>query len=481
MRLFPSGRKRTAAAGPVLVIVLALLGAAQPAGSGHAAQASRTQPPCTPVTGPPPPVTATTIGTIEQAYHCIFDHYYDGATRDNRPLLTAAFVALTQELQRRGIERADATMPALSGDRDGDWAAFAAVYERVTGSLPAEPALRQAVAATTMTAMVASLLDNHATWSHREAAPGAKPGDTYGLGIAGVSGRQGSRVDPTATPPLFVTSVQAGSPAAAVDVRPGDTIVSVDGVLPFADGVLSAGVLSLLNPLYPEAEQVKLTLHRPATGRTRTVTITPALFPAPPSSATGRLLDGDIAYVALPGFYGGSADQVRQAVAGLGAGRTLRGLVLDLRGNRGGSVSEVNRLLGAFAHGKITGYHCAADGSCAANHTDDRIPLLNLPLVVLTDRNCASACDHFSSAVKDLHLGPLVGARTAGLVSGPANGYLLSDNSTLGLSALRHLGPNREVVDGIGVAPDHYIPRSAHDLSTGRDPARDKASDLLTN
>jgi carboxyl-terminal processing protease len=41
-----------------------------------------------------------------------------------------------------------------------------------------------------------------------------------------------------------------------------------------------------------------------------------------------------------------------------------------------------------------------------------------------------AACDAFSGAVKDLRLGKLVGARTAGLVSGLPAGYTLDDNST---------------------------------------------------
>jgi carboxyl-terminal processing protease len=52
-------------------------------------------------------------------------------------------------------------------------------------------------------------------------------------------------------------------------------------------------------------------------------------------------------------------------------------------------------------------------GSCTANYTDSSVPLLHLPLVVLTDRNCASACDAFSGAVKDLRLGTLVGRTSA--------------------------------------------------------------------
>jgi hypothetical protein len=87
----------------------------------------------------------------------------------------------------------------------------------------------------------------------------------------------------------------------------------------------------------------------------------------------------------------------------------------DLRGKgRGGAPAEVARLLGAFAHGKITSYDCDVGGACTPNRTDDSVPLLGLRLVALVDRGCASACEDFSAAVKDLGLGVLVGTRTAG-------------------------------------------------------------------
>jgi carboxyl-terminal processing protease len=44
------------------------------------------------------------------------------------------------------MDQPDATMPALTGDRDSDWNAFAAVYQKVTGQLPASPAQRQELA-----------------------------------------------------------------------------------------------------------------------------------------------------------------------------------------------------------------------------------------------------------------------------------------------------------------------------------------------
>jgi carboxyl-terminal processing protease len=100
-------------------------------------------------------------------------------------------------------------------------------------------------------------------------------------------------------------------------------------------------------------------------------------------------------------------------------------------------------------------------------------------MVALTDRSCASACDSFSSAVKDLHLGALVGTRTNGVVSGPPEGYLLDDGSAIGLPKYHEVGANGEVVNTIGVAPDYYAPMTAADLSFSRDPGLAKAIELL--
>ena len=101
-------------------------------------------PPCSP--NPPPeapPLHPTTVTTIGQAYYCVFARYYAGPVLDDRVLLAAAFAGFTQELNRLGMDRPDATMPALTGHRDSDWAAFAAAYQKVTGQLAASPARRR--------------------------------------------------------------------------------------------------------------------------------------------------------------------------------------------------------------------------------------------------------------------------------------------------------------------------------------------------
>ncbi|TMC11198.1 MAG: peptidase [Chloroflexi bacterium] len=466
-----------------LVALLATVPADRVASTAYAQAGGAAPPPCAPPTsGGPPPVQPTTITTIEQAYDCIFAHYFGGAGLDDRPLLSGAFAGLTQELARLGKDQADATLPPFSGDRAADWTAFSALYQRLTAELPADPAVLQAVAAATLTGMVGSLHDNHARWVHQEVPPGFAPGDAYGLGIVTSPGLALATNEPQeALPPLFVSAIQGG-PAADRGLRPGDIILAVDGAPPFVDGVVSEGVIGLLTQQFPQDDPVRVTLRRPATGRTWTVTMKPALFQLSAAASapfTSRLLPGDVAYVALAGFSPNAVDGALQAIADMSAGRTLKGVVLDLRGNRGGSPVAVARLLGAFVHGKVWSYDCDPSNVCRANQTNDGVALLHLPLVVLTDRDCASACDAFSGAVKDLGIGPLVGTRTSGIVAGPATGYLLTDNSDLLLPSEHELGANREIINGIGVAPDYLVPLTAQDLSAGRDPDVARALSLL--
>ncbi|WP_061291626.1 S41 family peptidase [Herbidospora cretacea] len=400
---------------------------------------------CAPPQGPAAEETPTTIDVVEQAYFCILGNYVDGPSLDGRTLLTRAFAALTTELDRTGRDVPHASAPALTGDEKADWAAFEAVYRTITDE--------EDLAVVTLEAMVAALDDNHARWTHDVSRPpGYYDGDGYGLGFQAATYRD----------QVFVAAVEGGA-ARAAGLRPGDVIENVTD-------------LRTLRPQYPDADPVELRVGR------RTVTLKPGLYQrnlADVQVVRSRLLEGDIAYVRIRGFSPDAANRAFRAIARMRTGRTLQGVVLDLRGNGGGSPAEATRLVSAWAHGGTTSHLCNADDRCEPGRTDDTVELIGLPLVVLTDRGCASACEHFSSAVKDLRVGTLVGTRTAGAISGPAEPHLLRNNTILSFPTRRHLGPDREVVDRIGVPPDHVVPLTPEDAAAGRDPALARALTLL--
>lgn len=431
---------RIAGAGLVLLLAAACTAPAPPrAEAGTPAGVA-----CAPPQGPLEPETPTTSDVVEQAYFCV---------AGTPELLTAGFAALVRRLNRDGRDLPEAIMPALTGDRAADWAAFEARFRAIGDRLPAR---REELAAVVLEGMVAAL-GGHARWERRpRVPPDHHDGDGYGLGL---------RTSDPALPPLFVTAVDGG-PARAAGLRPGDVVESADGEL---------------DAVYPEARPVRLRLLRPDTGRRWSVTLTPGVYPRDPAGlrvVRAELL-GDVVHVRMTGFPPGAADRALRAVARLRAGRTAAGVVLDLRGNGGGSSVEATRLLSAFVHGAVTAYRCTPDGACESDWTDDTVALLGLPLVVIVDHGCAAACEHVASAVRDLRAGPLVGTRTAGAVPGASRQVLLRDNTVLSLPTRHHLGPGREVIDGIGVPPDHHVPPTPRDAAAGRDLALDRALTLL--
>ncbi len=467
----------------VVLVASTALSAAAPATSttltGYGAPSSHNQakrppacylrPPLDPTQPPPPPPEEkpTTITTIGQAYYCILDNFFDGPNLNNRSLLTAAFAGLTQELQRRGLDQRRAMPPAFTGKVDDDIAAFSQVYQQITAKLPDDPEVRQAIAEATMRTMVDSLNTNHVGW--KRSAP---PANFSGITLSGTQGF--FTQDPAASAPLYVAAVT--DPAKSAGVRAGDEIVAINGAPPYVNGALSEGAVKWITESKRNTP-VNLTLHRPATDSTFDISVTPA--PMSPTPDLPKLLDGNIAYVNLPGFSQQSVDEMLAAIAEMRKSAQLRGLIIDLRSNGGGSGPD--RLLGALAHGKVIEYRCDANGHCTETRTDDSVQLLNLPVVTLVSRFCASACDIFAGAVKDLHLGPLVGTRTAGIASGPTAPYALEDGSSLDLPKVYSLSANKEIINTIGVAPDFFAPVTAADLSAGRDPGLAKALELLNS
>ncbi len=464
--------KRTFTVGAVaLAVAVALLGMAAGASSDdEQAEAAQRPPACAkPNPDQPPTSGPTTATTVGQAYYCILDNYYGGPVLDSRDLLVPAFAALTQELQRRGLDQPYATLPALTGHKDTDWAAFGKLYRRIADALPDDEA-RKAIGYAAIKAMVESLHDNHARFMSGFVT------NLYGLDLSPIVGP--GDIDPVSAEPAHVVRLNPGGAAEKAGMKLGDEVLAINGVPLYSNGLLNEGVLRSLTAGDP-GTSTQFTVRRPATGETLTLTATAAPTQPTPPGVTSRLVDGNIAYVSLPGFTPQLADQVLAEIADLRKTVQLRGVVLDLRGNGGGSPEAVAKLLGALAHGKTTSYWCDVKDNCTPNRTDDSVELLNVPFVALTDRRCASACDSFSSAVKDLKLGTLVGTRTAGAVSGPAEPFALDNGTALMLPRFHEIAANKEIVNTIGVAPDHYAPRTAADLSAGRDPGLDKAVSLL--
>ncbi|GHO71760.1 hypothetical protein KSC_106520 [Ktedonobacter sp. SOSP1-52] len=247
-----------------------------------------------------------------------------------------------------------------------------------------------------------------------------------------------------------------------------NSIVTINGFPPFIEQEL---VPQVVNPLL-NSEPVQLQIQHPSAPDTISIHLAPAAYPATPL-VSARMLPGNILYVRLTRFGQGAYDQINSAVQQAGA--HLGGLILDLRGNGGGDAEEQRRIISLFVHHQVIGTLADRQGQRTDVRTDESVPLLHVHLVALIDRGCASACDVTAMDIRELHLGRLVGERTAGAASGPAQGFFLDDGSVVVMPLAFMQGPAGEIVDGISVPPDEEVSPTPADLAAGHDPVLEQA------
>jgi hypothetical protein len=129
------------------------------------------------------------------------------------------------------------------------------------------------------------------------------------------------------------------------------------------------------------------------------------------------MLDGDIGYVRLYEFVPGVGSGVRNAMQDLRNGG-MRALVLDLRGNPGGLVSELRDVSAAFLPegSPVLQMRTRTGRSIVMQTANPPMMPAALPMVVLVDEGTASAAELLSAAIQEQGRGVIEGTKTAGAV-----------------------------------------------------------------
>ncbi|MCF1596933.1 S41 family peptidase [Streptomyces muensis] len=244
---------------------------------------------------------------------------------------------------------------------------------------------------------------------------------------------------------IEVTKVRAGSPAATAGIRSGDLLRSVDGKT--VDGRPVTEVVSLLRgdaKDAPAGTPVKVGLER----GTRAWNLTLRRARLSTDSVTVSELAGGITVIRISSFTKGSGDAVREAVRQAPA---TAGVVLDLRGNSGGLVTEAVTAASAFLDGGLVATY-DVDGDQRALHADPAGDTTR-PLVALVDGGTMSAAELLTGALQDRGRAVVVGTRTfgKGSVQMPSR---LPDGSVAELTVGHYRTPSGRAVDGRGITPD---------------------------
>ncbi len=259
---------------------------------------------------------------------------------------------------------------------------------------------------------------------------------------------------------VVVVEPYEGMPALNAGLRAGDILLAIDG-----DDLQGLSVDKVSDRLRGEAGTT-LTVRAKREGVADSifeVKLTRANI-ALPSVPYYTMLSDSIGYIILNSFTEGCAREVRLALVEL-KDRGAKRLVLDLRGNGGGSLSEAVDITGLFVpKGSVVVTTKGKIAQATQSFRTRREPLdATMPLVVLVDGQSASASEIVAGAIQDFDRGVIMGRRTygKGLVQTVRD---LPYNNSLKLTTGKYYTPSGRCVQAIDYA------RRAEDGSVERIP-----------
>lgn len=214
-------------------------------------------------------------------------------------------------------------------------------------------------------------------------------------------------------------------PAYRYGVRSGDRIISVDGHVVSGEHPADTQdyLSTITNRLRGEpGTTVTVELRRPRiatpdnpdTLQSLTLSIIREQIRRP-DILLAKMLDETVGYVCLTGYTENAADEFKNAVQSLKS-QGMKSLVIDLRGNGGGLLSEAVKLVGLFVkRGSEVVSIKGRNANSNYTYTTPASPLdRSMPIAVLTDYGTASAAEITSGALQDLDRAVIVGNRTYG-------------------------------------------------------------------
>ena len=253
----------------------------------------------------------------------------------------------------------------------------------------------------------------------------------------------------TATSLPKISGVIEGTPAQEAGLRTDDIIYEVEGVSTYGMSVTEA--VGLIKG--PENSQVTLTIVRMGETDYLEFTLTRRKVEAPTVKLT--MLEDDLAYIELTEFDEVSIDQFADALA-TARGSGMKGLILDLRGNPGGSVNAVVEMCRMILPEGMIVYTENKEGE-RTEYSCDGKRKLEVPMTVLVDGNSASASEIMAGAIKDYGIGTLVGTTTFG--KGIVQQILsFMDGSAVKITISSYFTPKGNNIHGIGIEPDIECP-----------------------
>lgn len=285
-------------------------------------------------------------------------------------------------------------------------------------------------------------------------------GDTYGIYFtaeeytkyiasnSGVTVGIGVTVQKADSGYIQIVSVNENSPAWEAGLQPDDLIIQVEdmpvSIANYSDAVKMFGG--------EEGTTVTFTVRRGADDL-EPITVTKKRIEI--TTVTYKMLSEEIGYIAISGFNSNTVDQFNTALDTV-MSQGAKGIVFDVRNNPGGTLASVSKILDRLLpEGPIVSA-TYKDGTTEMLATSDSAEI-NLPMVVVTNKNTASAAELFTQALKDYNKAVSVGDKTTYGKGTMQSIRKLNDGSALNITVARYNPPKSANYDGVGIPADFEV------------------------
>ena len=261
-------------------------------------------------------------------------------------------------------------------------------------------------------------------------------GEYVGVGMS-ISKKKGEALE--------VVSPFIGSPAEKVGIKIKDRIIKVDGkdILPLT----ANETVKLLKGKVGTKVDVEVVRE----GKKEPITFTLTRAKIKLEMVESKMLEGNIGYLSLLRFGNNVGIEVEKEILKLKE-QGMKGLILDLRSNPGGSLAEAQDISSLFVKENLMVYLKYKNGQ-RKDYTRTKQYLGDFPLIVLTNKGSASASEIVTGAIKDYKRGTIIGDKTFG--KGIVQQVIsLRNNDALKLTIAQYFTPNGNYIHEKGIEPD---------------------------
>lgn len=244
------------------------------------------------------------------------------------------------------------------------------------------------------------------------------------------------------TKQITVIGVMPDSPAKKAGIRAGDIVLKVNDTEANIDNYYE----SVDNIKGEEGTEVKLEIL--SNGENKTLKVTRTKIVA--NNIESEVIQG-LGYIRVLAFENNIYNQFKEQYDKLIDENKVKGLIIDLRNNPGGHVSETVKIADMLVGEGTILKEVYGDG-VTKTYTSDKNKS-SVPIVVLVNENSASAAEILAGSIKDLKQGTLVGTTTFG--KGIVQSIIkLENGGGLSITTAKYYTAAGEEIHGKGIAPD---------------------------